>query len=202
VNDELKPSLPIVHQLVTAMTPRRNAGLLAWTREVDVMQRFAPQPYTERVVAVPPHAVESALDLCLLGIGSRGSRAGDGTRIETEPGSLILDGPGCMPWPMHPSATWPIRHLTGRVRTGRRRFRVELELFPWSRAACVLGLRPAGRRFRRRSDRYYATAARALTLLGGEIERWAAIRRDAQRGATAIGSGRPSRTHAGPVRSR
>jgi hypothetical protein len=72
-----------------------------------------------------------------------------------------------------PSGTlaWPLRRLFGSLVTARGRFRVELELTPWSDQRSEIGIRPIGRwpPVVLAPERYYVLAEQALIAVAHEM---------------------------------
>jgi hypothetical protein len=113
--------------------------------------------YVARRVGVPVDIAGPVLD----------GLADDGLRLRGTWGELAV---AAAPVGLIRSRAAPHRRMCGRLHLPRRRAaRVELELTPWSRDACELGLRPASLPRGTRGEAYLGAASAALDALGESV---------------------------------
>ena len=137
--------------------------------------------YVGRVARVPPIAAQQAVAEYRSSIrDTQGQRPAPGWAVRASRAQLTLNGPGEL---SRRDRLDPICRWTGKLgpRRGRTAFRVEVDLSPWSTAACELAMRPIGRRLARTPrvlDAYFWLAGDALDHLCDILERlaWEAVR--------------------------
>jgi hypothetical protein len=127
--------------------------------------------YVNQPVNLPPLTAQAAFDAV------RGATASPETPnksvIATGRGELHLVETGRVD---HQGALWPLRRASGRLcPTGPLgSMRVEVEVTPWSKLRCEVGIRPCGRmaplKEGWRQHRYFAAAIEAAEQLARRLE--------------------------------
>lgn len=134
---------------------------------------WSTQPFSHlvRIVELPPMVAQAAFD------ASRQARRCPGRpgmwEVEAAEGRLELIGDG-RPRSALPRRYWPYRAVGGRIRAHwwQPPVPVLVELMPWSKTRCALGLSLRRRPLFAGEGLYLDGGAGTLEALGAEIEAW------------------------------
>lgn len=135
-------------------------------------------PYLGALIGLPPSRSAEALGTFAGEMRARSVHPSGAWSVSLPYGRLLIAGGGDPIEAPAGTHAWPLRRLVGTLLGDRARFRVELELTPWSDARSELGIRPLGHwPPRMRSPaRYYVLAEHALMTIAREVVEWDAAR--------------------------
>lgn len=131
-------------------------------------------PYLGALLGLPPARSAEALGTFRDVRRARSLHPSDAWSVSLPHGRLLIVGGGDPIEAPAGTHAWPLRRLVGTLLGDRVRFRIELELSPWSDTRSELGIRPLGHwpPGMRSPLRYYVLAEEALMAIAREVTEW------------------------------